>query len=110
MPKLPVTHTQKQEIVFHPSDARSLVSLTITPLLSPFHWEARLHSPKPVIPVFGAVLRGSPYDAFLTFVRSQIIYGVKVTGVFYDSFSIESSCACFHEFIVRLNVLYIRFF
>ena len=49
--------------------------------------------------IFGAVLRGSLYDAFLTFVRSRIICGVKVTGVFYD-FSIESSCACFHEFIV----------
>ena len=44
------THTQPKEIGFHPSYARSLVSLTTTPLLTPFHWESRLHTPKPVIP------------------------------------------------------------
>ena len=44
------THTQPKEFDFHPSYARSLVSLTTTPLLTPFHWESRLHTPKPVIP------------------------------------------------------------
>ena len=44
------THTQPKEFGFHPSYARSLISLTTTPLLTPFHWESRLHTPKPVIP------------------------------------------------------------
>ena len=52
------THKETRNC-FHPSDARSLVSLTTTPLLSPFHWEERLLTPKLVIPVFGAVLCGS---------------------------------------------------
>ena len=82
------THTHKEtRNCFHPSDARSLVSLTTTPLLSPFHWEARLLTPKLVIPVFGATRETSLCVAFLTFVCSRFIYGVKVTGVFYDSFT-----------------------
>ena len=40
------THTQPKEFCFHPSYARSLVSLTTTPLLTPFHWESSLHTPK----------------------------------------------------------------
>ena len=59
------THTKKQEIVSIP--------LTLTPKL--------------VIPVFGATEETSLCVAFLTFVRRRIIYGVKVTGVYYDSFT-----------------------
>ena len=45
------THTHRNnEIGFHPSNARSLISLTTTPLFTPFHRESRLHPPKPVIP------------------------------------------------------------
>ena len=48
------THTQPKENCFHPSYARSLIT---TPSTHPLHWESRLHSPKPVIPVFGAAMR-----------------------------------------------------
>ena len=55
------------------------------------------------------MLRGSLYSAFLTFVRSLSVYGGKVTGVFYDSFSIESSCEVFMRLCSYYNVLYLRF-
>ena len=48
------------------------------------------------------------YGAFLTFVRSRIVYGVKVTGVFYD-FSIESSCDVFMHICSYFNVVSLRF-
>ena len=46
--------------------------------------------------------------AILTFVRSQTVYGVKVTSVFYD-FSIESSCDVFMRICLCFNVLFLRF-
>ena len=95
MPKLPVTHKQPKEFGFQPSCAHSLISQTTTP----FHWESCLHPPKPVIPVFGAVLSGSLYGALLTFVRSLSFYGVKVTGVFmtlFHSLHVKFSCIYIH--------------
>ena len=53
------------------------------------------------------MLSRSLYGALLTFVRSLSVYGVKVTGVFYD-FSIESSCEVFMH-ISYYNVFYLRF-
>ena len=98
------THTNN-EIGFHPSNARSLISLTTTPLFTPFHRESRLQTPKLVIPVFGAVLSTSLDVALLTFVRSLSVYGVKVTGVYYD-FSIEFSCISVHIITYYIYVFY----
>ena len=50
------------------------------------------------------------YGAFLTFVRSRNVYGVKVTGVFYDSIFIESSCDVFMHICSYYNVLFLRFY
>ena len=47
--------------------------------------------------------------AFLIFVRSQTVYGVNVTGVFYD-FSIESSCDVFMRICLCFNILFLRFY
>ena len=104
------THTQPKEFGFHPSYARSLVSLITTPLLTPFHWESRLHTPKPVISSFWhRTEKTSRCVALLTFVRSLSVYGVKVTGVYYD-FCIESSCEVFLHIYSYFNVFYLRFF
>ena len=99
------TNKQPKEFGFQPSYARSLISQTTTP----FHWEYCLHPPKPVIPVFGAVLSRSLYGALLTFVRSLSVYGVKVTCVFFNDFSIESSCEVFMHIYSYYNVFYLRF-
>ena len=47
--------------------------------------------------------------ALLTFVHSLSVYGVKVTGVYYD-FSIESSCEVFMHIYSYYNIFYLRFF
>ena len=54
------------------------------------------------------MLSRSLYGTLLTYVRSLSVYGVKVTGVFYD-FNIESSCEVFMHIYSYYNVFYLRF-
>ena len=68
-PKLPVIHTHNPKKIVS-------IPLTLVPSLAnyplpytPLHWESRLHTPTPVIPVFGATVRASLCVAVLTFVR-----------------------------------------
>ena len=101
------THKNKKLLSIPLKLVPSLAKLPL-PYFPPSTGRSVSSHPKLVIPFLAPCWAVPLLGAFLTLVRSRPVYGVKVTGVFYD-FSIESSCDVFMRICLCFNVLFLRF-